>query len=128
LVHWCHGAPGLVPALLLAHQQWGGADYLAAATRAGELVWERGLLRKGNGLCHGTAGNGYAFLSLYRATGEGLWLHRATCFATWCSNLARAELRRPDRPLSLFEGLAGTCYFLHDMLSPAEARFPGLEI
>lgn len=128
LVHWCHGAPGLVSVLLLAHQVWGGEPYLTCALRAGSLVWGRGLLRKGNGLCHGTAGNGYTFLHLYRATGDRLWLYRACCLATWCSNLGRPELRRPDRPLSLFEGLAGTAYFLQDMLAPQDASFPALQL
>ena len=66
LVHWCHGAPGVVHALLLGHRAWTTAGYLDAAIKAGELVWERGLLKKGNGLCHGSAGNGYAFIHLYQ--------------------------------------------------------------
>ena len=37
-----------------------------AAEKAGELVWEEGLLLKGNGLCHGIAGNAYFLHSLYR--------------------------------------------------------------
>jgi hypothetical protein len=45
--------------------------FLAAARRAGEVVWERGLLKKGPGLCHGVAGNGYALLALYKATQVG---------------------------------------------------------
>ena len=55
-------------------------------------------------------------------------LSRACCLATWCSNLGRPELQRPDRPLSLFEGLAGTAYFLQDMLAPEEAAFPALQL
>lgn len=117
-----------MPCLLLAATVWPGHQYLGAALRAGELTWEKGLLRKGNGLCHGTAGNGYTFLQLHRATGDGLWLYRASCFAEWCCEVARPEMRRPDRPLSLFEGLAGTACFLHDMLNPEDAKFPALEI
>ena len=68
LVHWCHGAPGVVHLMLLAHQVWGSDTdkYLVAARRAGELTWQRGLLKKGPGLCHGVSGNGYAFLHLYQ--------------------------------------------------------------
>ena len=68
LVHFCHGGPGLVHLLLTAHQVWAPEDgkYLSAAVRAGEVVWQRGLLRKGPGLCHGVAGNGYALLHLYQ--------------------------------------------------------------
>lgn len=32
------------------------------------MVWQRGLLKKGIGLCHGIPGNGYAFLAAHRAT------------------------------------------------------------
>ena len=44
-------------------------------------MWEAGPLAKGYGLCHGTAGNGYAFLALHRRTGDARWLERARAFA-----------------------------------------------
>lgn len=47
------------------------------AISAGNVVWERGLLKKGYGICHGAAGNGYVFLDLYRVTNDINWLHRA---------------------------------------------------
>ena len=34
----------------------------------GELTWAAGPLAKGSNLCHGTGGNGYAFLKLSRRT------------------------------------------------------------
>ena len=36
---------------------------------------------KGAGLCHGTAGNGLAFLALFARTGDEIWLSRARAFA-----------------------------------------------
>ncbi|GIL63572.1 hypothetical protein Vafri_17613 [Volvox africanus] len=54
LVHWCHGAPGAVFMWCKAHQVFGDPAYLSAARRAGEVVWQLGLLKKGHGLCHGT--------------------------------------------------------------------------
>ena len=51
------------------------------ALAGGELTWRAGPLAKGGGLCHGTAGNGYAFLELFRRTGDELWLDRARRFA-----------------------------------------------
>lgn len=45
-------------------------SYLAVAERAAQLVWERGLLRKGWGLCHGISGNAYALLYLWRMLEE----------------------------------------------------------
>ena len=38
---------------------------------------ERGLLKKGYGLCHGIAGNAYVFLELYKTTNDLQWLHRS---------------------------------------------------
>lgn len=51
--------------------------YLKEAAECAEVIWQRGLLRKGYGICHGTAGNGYAFLSLYKLTQEKKYLYRA---------------------------------------------------
>jgi hypothetical protein len=86
LVHWCHGAPGLVPLLLEAHAAFGEPAYLAAAADAARVVRERGLLRKGFGLCHGTSGNGLALLALHRATPSDDHLHNALRFGLFaCS-------------------------------------------
>jgi hypothetical protein len=43
----------------------------------GELTWQAGPLEKGANLCHGTAGNGYAFLKLFERTANELWLEHA---------------------------------------------------
>src|SRR5262249_48637323 len=77
-VQWCHGSPGVVCALAgaPAHKR---LDTLLLA--AGELVWEAGPVRGSVCLCHGTAGNGWAFLKLNRRTRDPKWLHRARCFA-----------------------------------------------
>jgi len=127
LVHFCHGAPGVVHLLLTAHLVWGEEDvkYLTAARRAGEVVWQRGLLRKGPGLCHGVAGNGYALLHLYQVTEDDVWLYRAASFGEWLTELVRPEQNIPDRPLSLFEGIAGAVHFLQDLIEdPKRAKFP----
>lgn len=52
-------------------QVFGDAAYLQAALRAGEVVWQQGLLKKGPGLCHGVAGNAYALLRLWKTTQVG---------------------------------------------------------
>ena len=66
LVHWCHGATGTVPLLCKAYTLTHNMDYLKAAISAAKLIWERGLLKKGLAMCHGVAGNAYAFLQLYK--------------------------------------------------------------
>ncbi|DBA69848.1 TPA: hypothetical protein ACH3X2_012560 [Trebouxia sp. C0005] len=56
-VQWCHGAPGLIPVLTKAYQLLddsspehaaGREQILAAARKAADVVWERGLLTKVN--------------------------------------------------------------------------------
>ncbi len=90
---------------------------------------------KGYGLCHGAAGNAYAFLRLYQLSGgrDSRWLYRAVKFAEWCSlQYGRHEelgvRTNADRPYSLFEGLAGTLHFLVDIQRPLEARFPAFQL
>jgi hypothetical protein len=88
----------------------------------------RGLLRKGLGLCHGVAGNGYALLAHWRASGDARSLRRAAAFATWGAAYIASLERVPDSPHSLYEGLAGFGVFCLDMLQPAQARMPGAEL
>ena len=56
LIHWCHGAPGVVYLLGKAYLIWKDEKYILAAMRCGDLIWRKGLLRKGPGICHGIAG------------------------------------------------------------------------
>lgn len=80
LMQWCHGAPGVITSLTHYPRNRSG-ELETMLLSAGEAVWKAGPLSKGYGLCHGTAGNGYAFLKLYRRTGDQSWLERARAFA-----------------------------------------------
>ena len=125
LVHWCHGAPGVIYLMAVAHQRWKDQRYLDSCFKAGELVWNKGLLKKGPGICHGVAGNGYVFLLLYRLTSDRLYLFRAAKFAEFLNEPQfLREARKPDSPFSLYEGFAGTLCFLADLLEPQKAAFP----
>ncbi|KAK4325887.1 hypothetical protein Pmani_003544 [Petrolisthes manimaculis] len=128
LVHWCHGAPGAVFLFAKAYQVFKDAKYLQHAKKAGDCVWDRGLLQKGYGLCHGSSGNGYSLLYLYQVTGEVVYLYRAAQFGRWCQEYGTHGCRQPDRPYSLFEGLAGNIHFLVDLLQPDEAKFPAFVV
>ncbi|KAJ7345212.1 hypothetical protein JRQ81_001162 [Phrynocephalus forsythii] len=77
LVHWCHGAPGVIYMLLQAYKVFGEQKYLSDALQCAEVIWQWGLLKKGYGLCHGTAGNAYAFLALHNLTRDMKYLYRA---------------------------------------------------
>lgn len=129
LVHWCHGSPGVIFALVEAARCFSDKQYLTEAERAADVVWERGLLKKGYGLCHGIAGNAYSFLVLYQETQNEKYLHRAACFADFCCAYGSHGCRIADTPYSLFEGMAGTLYFLAEIRKqPLLAAFPGYQL
>lgn len=64
---------------------------------------------QGVGLCHGINGNGYAFLTLYRTTGEVKYLVRAQQFALFAAQNWEQLYDKPDRPASLYEVRKQTC-------------------
>lgn len=129
LVHWCHGAPGAIYLLAKAYHVFKERRYLIACEKAAELIWDRGLLLKGAGICHGIAGNGYAFLILHRLTGDPKYLYRANAFMQFLTHSEfETRARTPDRPYSLYEGIAGTVCFLIDLLAPEEAHFPFMDV
>ena len=124
LLQFCHGAPGFV--ICLSDIMDARIDGLLLA--AGETIWAAGPLRAGSNLCHGTAGNGYAFLKLYRRTNEPLWLHRARAFAMHAIGQADAEARlRGQYRYSLWTGDLGLAVFLWDCIA-GQARFPTLDV
>lgn len=51
--------------------------YLMAAKQCENVIWRRGLLRKGYGLCHGAAGNVYALIALWQSSNDEQCLVRA---------------------------------------------------
>ena len=100
---WCHGSPGMVASLAgLAPRDEQLTELLL---EGGELTWLAGPLRKGAGLCHGTAGNGYAFLKLLERTGDELWLERARALRHAHARTGRAGPRAVwPRPLHALDG------------------------
>lgn len=122
---WCHGAPGIVGSLAsLAPGNDALTDLLVAG---GELTWRAGPLRKGAGLCHGTAGNGYAFLKLLERTGGELWLHRARSFAMHAIEQVECTRARYGRGrFTLWTGDPGTALYLAGCLA-ADPAFPTLD-
>lgn len=114
-LQWCAGAPGIVIA---------AADYLdeELLLAGAELVWRAGPhgAEKGAGICHGTAGNGYALLAAFARTGDERWLERARRFAVHALGQAAA---RDEGRYSLWTGDAGTALFAADCLE-ARTRYP----
>src|SRR5262249_3447087 len=79
LCQHCHGAPGMVTAL--ADAPFASPELDELLCEGGNFVWAAGPLAKGSNLCHGTGGNGYAFLKLFGRTNDPRWLERARAFA-----------------------------------------------
>lgn len=129
LVHWCHGAPGAIYFFLRAYQIFNDHKYLDVCKSAADLIWGKGLLKKGPGICHGVSGNGYAFLMLFKVTQDARYLYRAIKFAEFLSKSRFIrEANTPDRPYSLYEGMAGAVCFLIDLMHIDHASFPFMRI
>jgi len=128
LLHFCHGAPGVVT--LVAGLPAGvNAEFDEVLIKGGELIWDAGLLEKGPNLCHGTSGNGYAFLKLYERTGDELWLKRARNYAMQAiGQIDELEKMFPGpRRTPLWTGDAGTAVYLWDCIE-ATSAFPSLDV
>lgn len=116
-MQWCHGGAGVVAsaANLL------DVELLLEGAR---LVWHAGPanMTKGPGICHGTAGNGYALLRTFGRTGDEQWLERARRFAVHA--LGQVERWRADRGRgrhSLWAGDLGAALFASDCLDARPA-------
>jgi Lanthionine synthetase C-like protein len=111
-VQWCAGAPGIVVSA------W---DYLdeELLLAGAELPWHTGPpgLEKGPSICHGTAGNGYAFLKAFARTKDERWLDRARRFAVHA--LAQVQRLRAERGrgrYSLWTGDLGVALYAADCI------------
>jgi hypothetical protein len=121
-VQWCAGGPGMVV---------GAAAYLdeELLLAGAELPWQTGppTLEKGPGICHGTAGNGYAFLKVFERTGDELWLERARRFAVHAlSQVERLRKERGRGRYSLWTGDIGAALYAAECID-GTAAYPVLD-
>jgi hypothetical protein len=116
-LQWCAGAPGIV----IGAFDYLDEDLLLAGAR---LVWRAGPHgdEKGPNICHGTAGNGYAFLKAFERTRDERWLERARRFAMHA--LEQVE-RMPPRH-SLFTGVLGVAVYTADCVD-GHTRYPVMD-
>jgi hypothetical protein len=116
-VQWCAGGPGVVI---------GAAGYLDQELLLGgaELAWRAGppTLEKGPSICHGTAGNGYAFLKAFARTGDERWLRRARRFAVHAlSQVDRLRSENGRGRYSLWTGDLGVAIYAADCVNGRSA-------
>jgi hypothetical protein len=126
LCQYCHGAPGMVATF--ADAPFTSPELETLLLDGGRYTWSMGPLAKGSNLCHGTGGNGYAFLKLHRRTNDAVWRERARAFAmtsiAQCRE-ARAELGRGR--YTLWTGDIGLAIYLWDCLTGVP-RFPTVDV
>jgi Lanthionine synthetase C-like protein len=117
-VQWCAGAPGIVTSAASFLDE----ELLMAGA---ELTWRAGppTMEKGPCICHGTAGNGYAFLKAFARTGDERWLDRARRFAM---HAVEQVERRGHGRYSLWTGDPGVALYAADCLD-ARTAYPMLE-
>ena len=106
-LQWCWGAPGVV----VAASDYLDEDLLAAGARLTERAGAP-TAEKGYGICHGTAGNGYALLAAFERTGDEAWLAGARRFAVHALQQVEAGQGRH----SLWTGDVGVAHFAADCL------------
>lgn len=122
----CHGAPGMVTTF--ADAPFASPEFDALLLDAGRFSWAAGPLTKGSNLCHGTAGNGYAFLKLYRRSKDPIWLDRARQFAmTAIVQYRGSQLVVGRGRYSLWTGDVGLAVYLWDCIT-GEPRFPTIDV
>jgi lanthionine synthetase-like protein len=75
--------------------------------------------RRGPGICHGTAGNGYVLLKTFARTGDERWLERARRFAVHAlGQVGRWREQRCSGRCTLWTGDIGAALFAADCLEP----------
>ena len=126
LCQHCDGAPGMVTAF--ADAPFTSVELEDLLREGGTFTWAAGPLAKGSNLCHGTGGNGYAFLKLYRRTNDSMWLERARSFAmTAIAQYREARDQLGRGRYSLWTGDIGLAVYLWDCLT-AEPQFPTIDV
>jgi hypothetical protein len=122
----CHGAPGMVTTF--ADAPFASPELDELLLDAGRFAWAAGPLTKGSNLCHGTGGNGYAFLKLYRRTKDPVWLDRARQFAmTAIVQYRGSQIAVGRGRYSLWTGDVGLAIYLWDCIT-GEPRFPTINV
>ena len=147
-VHLCHGCIGAIYLFLLAEEFFPNNGFKETALLSNNCLWERGILYKGNGVCHGMAGVIYALIKLYKYTKNDLYLKEAVgiSYGTFDPEIQKlvgeyVDPQRkckgiPDTPYSLMEGEGGRLVMYYDLMSILSNKnnsdfigvFPGYEI
>jgi eukaryotic-like serine/threonine-protein kinase len=119
---WCHGSAGWAQLWAVAWQMTREQQLLTFA----EDCAEDAVAADGNApsLCCGRAGQGFAALTLYRATGERRWLAAAHRMA---ADAVRAAANEDAPAHQLFAGELGAMLLAAELQDPARSAMPVYE-
>lgn len=138
-LHFCHGACGAILVYIKAYTYFKKKEYMNSLLKAVDDIWERGIILKGNCICHGILGTSYALYAFYKFTKDKSY-HVKSLYISLCAiddEIQKAVLKQPDKqrkipgisdsPYSLMEGNAGTFSLFCDLIS-GNVIFPGFEL
>ncbi|KIJ22371.1 hypothetical protein M422DRAFT_62478 [Sphaerobolus stellatus SS14] len=130
LVH-CQDQSGNWPTKVPANTEDGQiSEIIKSLHLAGNLIYKRGFLRKGVGLCHGVGGSVYALLAISdvldaKDADKGYFAqaaHLAHLAVFREAFEAKGEMDVPDHPWSMYEGLAGMCCAWGEIVSRLQSK------
>ena len=146
-IHFCHGSIGAIHLFILAEEFFPNNGFKETALNCNKGLWERGLLYKGNGVCHGMSGVTYGLIKFFKYTNDEIYLKEAVgiCMGTFDKRVQdlvkvyedpqRRAIGIPDTPYSLMEGNGGCLVMYYDLMSLLNKKqnewvgvFPGYEI
>jgi serine/threonine-protein kinase len=121
---WCNGSAGFVHLWTAAHRLTREDIFLQLAEAAAWHSWESGELSPD--LCCGLTGRAYAMLSLYRSTGDAVWLERAQALGMRAIDEVSKEEGGVLR-YSLYGGDLGVALFVAGLSHPEDSYMPLFE-
>lgn len=119
---WCNGTAGFAMVYAHAAKLLNRSDYGDLAAKAATHAHASDIAY--HDLCCGSAGTAYSQLTLYRLTGETIWLDRAHAAA----RTARSRMQQMRPSNSLYKGNVGVMLLELELSDPARARMPFFEL
>ena len=119
---WCNGSAGFALLFSQAHRMLSADRLLELAAMAAEHSWSQQPMT--GQLCCGSAGQAYAFLSLYRLTGEGRYVDRARAMLDRAMTFVGNPGMNPD---SLYKGDVGVALLEAELSDPFVSAMPMFE-
>lgn len=97
--------------------------YLRECEEAAEIIWVNPQTTS-----RAETAKGFSSLLMFKLTGKPEYFHRAMGLTKSVKNNGSRYYLDPAMPCDRNGGLAGTVYFLTDLLNPSKAAFPFMDV